>query len=106
MLFNPSIERLVVLPGRETMLNSSEALSAPTMVHLVEELKNRYPSRLVIFDLPPILSSDDALAFSPYIDAVLLVIEEGKTSSDELAQSLEILQPVNIIGTVLNKSKP
>jgi capsular exopolysaccharide synthesis family protein len=105
ILFNPSIERLVVLPGRETILNSSETLSAPIMVNLVNELKNRYPSRFLLFDLPPILSADDVLAFSPYVDAALIVVEDGMTTSPELAQSLEILNPVNIIGTVMNKGR-
>ena len=105
ILFNPSIERLVVLPGREPVHNSSETLSAPQMVGLVNELKTRYSGRIILFDLPPILDTDDALAFSPYVDAALLVIEEGETSSDDLARAMEILKPVNIIGTVLNKSR-
>jgi Mrp family chromosome partitioning ATPase len=74
------------------------------MVSLVNELKNRYPSRLIIFDLPPLLSTDDALAFSPYVDSVLLVIEEGKTSKEDLLKVKGILENTNIIGTVLNKS--
>ena len=105
IMFNPSIERLVVLPGRETVRNSSELLSAPKMVKLVEELRTRYPSRLVLFDLPSFLNSDDVLAFSPYVDAVLLVVEEGKTTTEELHTAMTMLQTVNIIGTVLNKSR-
>ena len=30
------------------------------MVNLVDELKSRYPSRLVLVDLPPVLATDDA----------------------------------------------
>ena len=74
------------------------------MVHLVEELKTRYPSRLVIFDMPPMLIADDVLAFAPYVDAFLLVIEEGKTKEQELLRSVDLLSNKNIIGTVLNKS--
>ena len=84
---------------------SSETLSAPKMVSLVEELKTRYPGRFVLFNLPPFLTTDDVLAFSPYVDAVLLVVEEGKTTSDELVQAKSLLQTVNIIGTVLNKGR-
>ena len=50
------------------------------MVALVEELKHRYPSRFVVFDLPPLLHTADVLAFSPYTDALLMVVEEGKTT--------------------------
>ena len=103
ILINPGIERMVVLPGREALYNSSEMLSSPKMVALVEELKTRYPSRLIIFDLPPLLATDDALAFSPYVDSILLVAEEGKTSKEDLKQVKNILKDSNIIGTVLNK---
>lgn len=105
VMFNPGIERMVVLPGREPVFNSSEVLSSPKMVALVEELKSRYPSRIVVFDLPPVLSADDALAFSPYVDGALLVIEDGATTKDEVAQTLDYLSATPVIGTVLNKAE-
>lgn len=104
ILFSPGIERLVVLPGREAIQNSSEMLRSPKMVALVNELKSRYPDRLVVFDLPPILAADDALAFSPYTDAMLLVAEAGGTSRDDLQKALEVLKSAPVIGTVLNKT--
>ena len=60
ILINPGIERLVILPAGEPVANSSELVSSPKMVSLVEELKSRYPSRIILFDLPPLLSVDDA----------------------------------------------
>jgi len=105
ILFSPSIERLAVLPGRETVHNSSEMLRSPKMISLVEELKHRYAERLVIFDLPPILAVDDALAFAPYTDAMLMVAEDGGTQRDDLETALRILKDTPLIGTVLNKSR-
>jgi len=77
------------------------------MLQLVQELKRRYPMRWVIFDLPPVLVSDDVLAIAPYIDAMLLVVEEGKTMRPELARAAELVQASNqnLIGTVLNNSE-
>ncbi|MCU7863503.1 MAG: CpsD/CapB family tyrosine-protein kinase [Candidatus Thiodiazotropha sp. (ex Lucinoma borealis)] len=105
VLFNPGLDRLVILPGNKPFSNSSEMLSSPKMVQLVEDLKNRYPNRMVIFDMPPVLSCDDVIAFSPYIDAVMLVIEEGVTKKDEVKRAFELLGGSNLLGTVLNKSK-
>ncbi|MGR8929533.1 MAG: CpsD/CapB family tyrosine-protein kinase [Gammaproteobacteria bacterium] len=105
LFVNPGFERLVVLPGRHTAAASSELLSLPKMTSLVNELKTRYESRIVLFDLPPLLSSDDALLFMPHFDAALLVVEDGKTSPDEIRRSLAILEGTNLIGTVLNKVK-
>ena len=75
------------------------------MLRLVEEVKARYPSRIIIFDLPPVLSADDALGFAPYVDAALLVLKEGKTKQNEVVRALEFLSSTNIIGTVLNGSE-
>ncbi|THB66506.1 MAG: exopolysaccharide biosynthesis protein [Gammaproteobacteria bacterium] len=105
MLVNPGFEGVVMLPGNQPLLNSSETISSPKLVQLVEELKNRYPSRIVIFDLPPVLTFDDALAFSPYADAFLLVLEEGKTKKADLQKSMELLKDSPVIGTVINKCK-
>lgn len=104
LLVNPGIPRLVVLPGSKPLRNSSETLSSPKMAHLVTELKVRYPSRYVLFDMPPLRGSDDVLAFAPYVDAALLVVEEGKTSVDDLRRAASVLSESNVVGTVLNKA--
>ena len=105
MLVNPEgVSRFVVLPAGRAIANSSEMLSSPKMQRLVEEVKHRYPSRIVIFDLPPLLESSDTLAFIPNADATLVVIEEGATQESELKQAFELLQGNEVIGTVLNKA--
>jgi len=105
MLVNPEgVSRFVVLPAGRAIANSSEMLSSPKMQRLVEEVKHRYPSRIIIFDLPPLLESSDALAFVPNADATLVVIEEGATQESELKQAFELLQGTEVIGTVLNKA--
>ena len=75
------------------------------MVSLVEEFRNRYPSRIVIFDLPPLLDQADVLAFSPYADALLLVAEAGVTRFDAMERALTLVKGhTPLLGTVLNKS--
>jgi len=103
-LVNPGIERLVLLPGGCAMHNSSEALTSPQMVGLARELKARYPDRIVIYDLPPLLASDDALVFLPQVDATLLVVREGLTRAGEIQRSIDLLEGRNLLGTVLNGS--
>ena len=104
VLVNPGIERLVLLPGRQPIENSSEILASPAMGNLVQELKTRYPSRFVLFDLPPILSADDALSFAPLTDAFLLVLRDAKTTREEVEHTMEIIKDVPVLGTVLNGS--
>jgi len=105
LLVNPGFDRLVVLPGRHTSESSSELLSLPKMSSLVQELKSRYQSRIILFDLPPLLTSDDALLFMPHFDAALLIVEDGMTTPEEVNRSLSILEETNLAGMVLNKSR-
>ena len=72
------------------------------MKKLATELKTRYADRVIIYDMPPLLAQDDPLVFLPHVDAVLLVIKEGVTTTDEIKRCLDILSSAKVIGTVLN----
>ena len=105
LLVHPGIGRFVVLPGGRAISNSTEILTSPKMLALVEEFKHRYAARIVIFDLPPLLHTADVLAFSPYTDALLLVVEEGKTTAAEVQRALSLVKNSRpVLGTVLNKA--
>ena len=101
-LIHPRIERLTVLPARDRIGNSAELLASPQMVHLARELKERYADRLIVYDLPPILTVGDAIGFLPMIDATLLVVRDGATRVPDLNRALELLGGYNLVGTVLN----
>lgn len=105
MLIHPSIDRLVLLPAGRALPQSSELLSTPKMVNLVEDITNRYTSRIIIFDLPPLLGLDDALTLLPNVHASILVVEEGGDTKEEVQQSLRLLENNNLLGTVYNKAK-
>jgi len=91
-LFNPGMQRLTVLPCRPTEQYSSELLSSPDMSALLKEIKSRYESRIIIFDLPPLLRNDDALKFTPYVEATLMVVEAGETTPEELERSTHLMK--------------
>jgi protein-tyrosine kinase len=105
ILINPGIDRLTILPGRGQAIGSSEILSGPRMKTLMNEISSRNQSRIIIFDLPPVLATDDVLATTDYYDALLLVVEEGKTQPEDLKKTLKLLSGRNLLGTVLNKSQ-
>jgi protein-tyrosine kinase len=104
LFVNPVFKRLVLLPGRGTSSESSELLSSPRMGNLVKDLKTKYQSRIIIFDLPPLLNIDDAMVFLPNVDATLLVVENGRNTQSEVQNSMRLLEGTNLIGTVLNKA--
>jgi protein-tyrosine kinase len=104
VIINPDLTRLVVLPTAKKVENSSEILSSSFTKNLVSDIRDRYADRIAIFDLPPILNSDDAISVMPYIDCVILVVASGLTKKVEIESSLKFLQGTNLLGVVFNKS--
>jgi len=106
LLINPGIERLVLLSAGRPLSNSSEMLGSPRMEMLVNDIKCRYPDdRIVIFDSSSLLTSADPLVLTRYVDGILLVVEEEKTTTEDLKKVMELLKDKPVIGTVMNKTK-
>jgi Mrp family chromosome partitioning ATPase len=104
ILVNPDIPRLVIVPTREAVSKPSEVLSSNKIAGLIKDLRERYDSRITIFDLPSLLHSDDAISVIPQIDCILMVVANGMSSKLEIENALRHLSRANLIGTVFNKA--
>lgn len=104
ILVTPGIDRLVVIPAGSAVANSAELLSSPKMAQLIEELKHRNERQIIVFVLPPVLASDDAMAFSQFVECAVLVVEEGETRVEDVRRALDSLKSTKILGVVLNRS--
>ena len=96
---------LLLLPARQAVEHSSELISSASARAFFSEIKQRYSNRIVIFDLPPVLGSDDALAFAPQVDTALVVIGDNLTKREELNRCFELMRDIPVVGTVLNGSR-
>jgi Mrp family chromosome partitioning ATPase len=103
VLVNPGVPRFCFVPCARPVPDSSEHLA--DLGPYVHELKTRYRNRIVLFDVPPLLLTDDALSFLPLVDCVLLVVQEGKTKAKYVEQSLELIDPDRLLGSVINNSR-
>jgi len=105
IIVNPGIPRLTIIPTNKPVLKSSETLSLNRVQNLIVELKERYESRIVIFDLPPILNADDAMVLLPQVDCVLLVLGNGLHTESEITETMRLLTKSNILGVVINRAE-
>jgi non-specific protein-tyrosine kinase len=103
-LVNPGMDRIVVLRGGTPHTNSAELLGSKKMKALLQEMKERYPERFIIFDSTPVLTSADPLVLANLVDGILLVVEAEKTKREDILKVMEMMQNKPIIGTVFNKS--
>ena len=105
LLVHPQIERLVVLPAGRALMHTSEVLNLQKMAALIEEMKHRYPSRVIIVDLPPLLETADVIGLAPKLDAMLLVAEADRTNEKKIERAIAMVQgTAPLLGTVLNKT--
>lgn len=105
ILVNPGFERLVIAPGT-AYSSPTELLGSQKTEEMLHAINGRYESRVVVYDLPPLLGVADALAVIPHVDAALIVLEDGKTSAEEVQEMKRLLGDTPILGAVVNKSDP
>ncbi len=66
----------------------------------------RYRPNVVVYDLPPVLVSDDVMAFLPHVDCVMMVASAGRTKPKEIREAEQILgDQTNFLSVMLNKFK-
>ena len=106
MFIKTGFGKLVRLPAGNPSARPAELLSSGRMKTLVHELKLRYRDRYVIFDSTPLLVTADALSLGSYMDGILLVIQEGKTSEKAARQALALMKGWNVLGVVFNDVSP
>lgn len=99
----PGIDKLTLISGSRTILESAELLGSPKMRALVTEMKGRYADRFVLFDVPPVLASADAFSFAPMVDHIILVALANSTSMRDVKRALSLLPRDKVMGVVLNK---
>ncbi len=103
LLVDPGMPGLEILPNSAHVSGSSEYIASRAVERLVADLKARHAAGPIIFDLPPMLTADDALAFLPLVDCVMLVVSANQTKLSDLTECEQKLGNANYLGVVLNK---
>jgi protein-tyrosine kinase len=96
--------RLLVLPAETALPNSPEWLASQQMSSILQELKASYRSAIVIFNLPPILRSDEAIAGLPHMDCVVLVTAIGVSALSQVRACDKFLASTAVVRIVVNQA--
>jgi Mrp family chromosome partitioning ATPase len=105
VLFSIGIERLTLAGTITRTSEASELLASGGLEKLFAYIRDVAPDPIILMDLPPLLSTDDALVVAPKADACLLVLSEGHSRRDSASKALELLAEFTIAGIVLNRSR-
>ena len=104
VFFSIGVENLSIAAGTIRTELASELLGNAKLEELIQYIKQHTRNPIVLVDLPPLLSTDDALVVVPKIDAILLVAAEGRTDRTALDKAVELLTDVPLAGLVLNQA--
>ena len=103
VLLRTDIPKLTLLPSGSRHVHSTELLASERMRQLTLELSSRYSDRIVIFDSPPLLLTNEARVLAGLMGQVVLVTEESRTPQHSVKEAAEMLNDNEIVGIVMNK---
>jgi protein-tyrosine kinase len=84
----------------------SELLQLNQVAEELDRIDADYEPDVMLFDLAPILQTDDALTVLQRLDAVIIVAAAEVTSIKELDQcEADVAANTNVLGVVLNKAR-
>lgn len=86
--------------------DAAETLQDPTTIHTLERMRGALRPDIVLYDMPPLLAYDDAAAFLPQLDGVLLVSDGTQTMARHIKKCERILEgQVPLVGVILNRAR-
>jgi len=95
---------LFVLTAGPLPPNPAELIGSDQMLRLLSALVEEFTH--VVIDSPPVAAFTDGVLISSMVDAVLLVVQSGKSSRKVVVRARKLLTDVGarIVGVVLNKA--
>lgn len=96
--------QLGIIGSKKPSSTPTEIIVSRQMTEIISQLRNYVPKPVIIVDMPPILGSDDVLAFLPQADCCILTVAEGISTLREIESSEKLLSNTNMLGCVLTKS--
>ncbi|WOI58422.1 CpsD/CapB family tyrosine-protein kinase [Palleronia sp. LCG004] len=101
-----ALPNLAFATNSSTEAQASDVLLGSAVGPLLAQFDKDYAPDVTIFDTPPLLANDDAMAFLTHVDCALIIAAAGETTAKEIDQCERLIaQETQVMGVVLNKSR-
>jgi receptor protein-tyrosine kinase len=104
VLLRTNVPKLSVLPAGSADARATELLASQGMAELVDELANRYPDRVIVFDAPPLLATTESRVLATHMGQIVFVVQANSTTYGAVGQAMATLQKCPVVMTMLNMS--
>ncbi|WP_456388100.1 CpsD/CapB family tyrosine-protein kinase [Profundibacter sp.] len=99
-------KNLIISTNKGAWKNPAELLQGAQLPKALAEIEATYEPDMVIMDMPPMLVSEDVMAFLGQVDCVLLVAAAEATTIKQVDMcERELAAQTNVMGVVLNKCR-
>jgi exopolysaccharide/PEP-CTERM locus tyrosine autokinase len=105
VMLRTNVDTLSILPAGTATPRATELLASSTMSNLVNEIANRYPDRIVIFDSPPLLLTSEARVLASHMGQIVMVVEAQTTTQHAVKEALHQLEGFNNVNLIYNKTR-
>ncbi|MFK7751203.1 MAG: CpsD/CapB family tyrosine-protein kinase [Sedimentitalea sp.] len=90
----------------KTGTNPSEILQSQQAADVLDEIEDLYKPDIMLFDTPPLMSSDDSHGFLRSVDCALMLAVAEKTPMDQIdVAERQLSELTNVMGIVLNRCR-
>lgn len=99
-------DNTIISMTTRSVADPSKLINREKTSEIIDDIQAVYRPDIILFDLPPVLVSDETRAFLKMVDAVLIVAgSESSTVSQVDEVEREVAQYTNVAGIVLNKCR-
>jgi protein-tyrosine kinase len=93
-----------ILPAGTRSETAPELLASVRMEQLAARLLAADPDRLILFDSPPLLLTNESRALAQVVGQVVVVVRAGFTLQSDVTAAIDLVSENKPIGLVLNQS--
>lgn len=104
VIYSTNISNLKIMPAGGAHHLTNELLASDRMGKLAQELADRYPDRIVIFDCPPLIGVTETPVLASLMGQCVVVVEESKTRLEDVKKATSQLNEDMAVGFVMNKT--
>jgi Mrp family chromosome partitioning ATPase len=105
VMLRTNVDTLSILPAGTSTPRATELLASQAMNTLVDEIANRYPDRIVIFDSPPLLLTSEAHVLASHMGQIVVVVEAEETTQHAVQEALAQLEGMDNVNLIYNKTR-
>ena len=105
VLLRTNVDKLTILPSGSPHARATELLASDAMSALLDDMANRYPDRIIIFDSPPLLLTTESRVLASHMGQVVMVVHADKTKQSDVQNALSTIEDCPVKMMLLNQAR-